>query len=152
MNDMTRRIAILWRAERLVTEIRLALLLRRAVWIALACFVAMFGLVMLNLAAFFALEELLGPPWGALALAAADFALAAMALVVAALFRPGRELEVAVELRNAALASLPTRPQDVVASVVGPQGLFREPLGAALTFVVSSLVAGLRRRSAKSGS
>src|SRR5256885_1235630 len=95
---------LLLRAERLVAKISLASMMRRALLMALAGLIAMFGLVMLNAAAFLALDVMLGHVWAALAVAGADFGLASLAVGMAMLSRAGRELKLARDLRDAALA------------------------------------------------
>ena len=49
----------------------------------------MFGLGMLNVATFFALELLWGPVWGAIAAALGDFVLAVVVVGIALAVRPG---------------------------------------------------------------
>ena len=51
-----RHLRILWRAERVIAETRLRILLRRSMLYALAGLIAVFGLAMLNVAAFYALR------------------------------------------------------------------------------------------------
>lgn len=91
------------RSEALVAEIRLRLLARKAALMAFCMAVSLFGIGMLNIAAFQALELLWGPVWTALTIAAVDFALAAMAFLLALMLKPGENLMLAQEVRQTAL-------------------------------------------------
>ena len=76
MKRVTRNITIVWRAERLIAQRRLAVLRKQMTAVAIAGLVGLFGLAMLCLAAYFALEPMLGAPVAALVVALANFLLA----------------------------------------------------------------------------
>lgn len=101
-----RHLRILWRAERVIAETRLRILLRRSMLYALAGLIAVFGLAMLNVAAFYALQPHWGPVWAALIAALGDFVIAVVIVAVALASRPGPETVAAVELRDASVEGL----------------------------------------------
>jgi hypothetical protein len=78
---------------------------------------AVFALLMLNLAGYFALAPLTGPAWAAVALAAIDLALAAVMLLLASATKPSRDLDLAREVRQTALASLEAHARDMQSQV-----------------------------------
>jgi hypothetical protein len=93
------------RAETIAAEIRLRLLARKLVLLFMAAAVALFGLALVNLALFNAIEIAWGPVWTPLLLGAVNLVLAALVFLLAVLRRPGPELAVAEDLRKAAGAA-----------------------------------------------
>lgn len=55
-----------------------------------------------NLAVFFALQQIWSSVWAAAAIAAANFILAIILIAIAKRARPGREMDLALEVRNMA--------------------------------------------------
>lgn len=148
MDAILRRVRLLWRAERLVAEIRLAALFRRLAFVAVALVVLMFGLAMLNVAAFFALAERLGQAWGALAVAGGDFVLAMLALLLGASGgRTSRELRLATEMRDATVEALEADAAALARSGIGR--FIRDPMGALPSFAASAVLAALSRAWSK---
>jgi hypothetical protein len=94
------------RATSISVEIRFRLYARKTFMMAFALAVAVIGGVMLNIAAFRALELLWGPVWTPLALAGINFAMAALFLVWAAFDHGGRDMALADEMRKTASAAL----------------------------------------------
>src|SRR5208282_4462753 len=100
IDNVLRNLRVLWRAESIVAEIRLHVIAARSGLRAFAGLIALFGLAMLNLAGYFALARWWEPVWAASAVAVVDFAVAGVLVLVAAQMKPGRELDLAVEVRN----------------------------------------------------
>ena len=67
---------------------------------------------MLNVAGFFALEEVWGPVYAALGVAVADFLVAALLLMWAGRLSTGPELELAREIRDSGLQDLEARAEE----------------------------------------
>ncbi len=153
MQSLFRHLRILCRIESTIAEIRLRALTRRAVLYSLAGLVALFGLGMLNVAAFFALEPHLGATWAAFAVAGGDFVLAIVALLVATAARPGPELNTALELRQAAIENLEAEFAVLQESLAWFSRAARNPLNTALPAViiplVTAIIRGLRRNKAE---
>ncbi|MCB5175665.1 MULTISPECIES: phage holin family protein [Microvirga] len=106
MDDVVRNLRVLWRAETIIADIRFRQVAIRSGLKGIAALLVAFAFLMGNLAAFFALEQVWGPIWAAAIIALASLAVAALLLLVAARAKPGREMELALEVRNAALQAL----------------------------------------------
>ena len=100
------QLRMLWRADRIIADIRLQHLLIGLGLRAFAGLIAAFGLLMLELSAYFALVQI----WSAIAAAAIlggiNFAIAAILFVVANRKPSGREIELASEVHDAAMQAL----------------------------------------------
>ena len=103
MQRLIRHIRVLTRVQSGIAEARLRLLARRSILLLLAGLVALFGLCMLNVAAFFWLRSLWGPVWAAAAMAAGDFVIAIAVGAVAVTAKSSTELRAALELRQATI-------------------------------------------------
>src|SRR5258708_39162061 len=71
-----------------------------------AALIAAFGLLMLGLAAYFALESVLGQVWAAASVGLANCMIALMLVLVASRIKPGRDLELAREVHRTAMEAL----------------------------------------------
>jgi len=67
----------------------------------------------MNLAGYNALQSAIGTIWAAAAIALADFAIAAIVLLLAMRSRPGPEIELALEVRKTALDSIQEDARDL---------------------------------------
>lgn len=106
LNAIFRHVRVLWRAETLIVEIKLRQALRRAGLMAFAGLIAVFGLAMLNVAAYFALAPLWGDAWAMFAVAVADFVIAGILVAMATGASASRDLEFATELRDQAIEGI----------------------------------------------
>jgi hypothetical protein len=106
LDAVTRHVRLLVRAETLILEVRLRALAQQSLLFATAGVVAAIGLAMLNVAAYVALEPLWGGLWTALAMAAADFIVAAVLAFVATRNPKAADLDMANQLRDQALETL----------------------------------------------
>jgi hypothetical protein len=79
---------------------------RRLGLFALAGLIAIFGPGMTNVAGFYALLESEGPVWAAAVVAAADFALAAIVILVSGRVKPDPEIERAFDAREMAIEAI----------------------------------------------
>ena len=116
MEKLSRGLRALARADTLIATIWLAVAAKRGALLALAALVAALGFGMLDAAGYFALEPRVGSLWAAASVAGADFLIAAMLLLAASYVRPGRDLDLALELRDNAiehLAAIAANPVDL---------------------------------------
>lgn len=124
MEKLSRALRALARADTLIATIWLAVAAKRGLLLALAALVAALGVGMLDVAGYFALEPHIGPLWGALSVAVGDFVVAALLALVASFVRPGRDLDLALELRENAveqLSALAANPVDLAGqALIGP--------------------------------
>ena len=117
MDSVVRSVRLLWRAEMMLVQIRLRIAVRKLGLVALAALIALFGLVMINVAAYVGLSTVVGPVWGAVIVAAVDFLIALILILIAQGLRPGPEIEVAEEVRALAIAELEAEAKEVQADI-----------------------------------
>lgn len=124
MERLSRALKALARADTLIATIWLTAAAKRGVLLALAALIAALGVGMLDVAAYFAIEPHVGAVWAAASVAGVDFVIAALLALAALLIRPGRDLELALELRGNAveqLTSLAANPMDLAGqALMGP--------------------------------
>lgn len=143
IEGLTRNLRVLWRAETIVNEIRLQRLATRTVTSLAAALIAVFGLGMLNLAGYLALAPVVGPVWGAVLTAVADFALAGLLLLLGSRAGSDREMALALEVRGMALDALEADARDLQSQALalrdqlvglrsGMASFVRHPLDGAL--------------------
>ena len=130
MEKLSRILRALGRADTLIATIWLTVAAKRGGLIWLAALIATLGLGMLDAAGYFALEPPVGSLWAAILVAVVDFLIAAILLVGALYVRPGRDLDLALELRDNAIEQL-------AAIAVNPADLAGRALLAPLTGVVT---------------
>lgn len=127
----------LWRTERIVADIRLKHLLGSFGLKALAALFAACGLLLFELGAYFALVQV----WTAIAAAALlggiNLALAAGLLLLAVKRPPPRELALALDIENSAIAALQA---EVRTMQVQGFSSFNHPWGAALATILPRLI------------
>lgn len=111
MDNLVRNLRVLWRAESIIADIRFRQMMARSSMRGIAALLGGFAFLMGNLALFFALEQAWGAIWAAALIGLANLLLAIILLVVAERSKPGREMELALELRNTALQALETDAQ-----------------------------------------
>ena len=164
IDDLVRDFQVLWKADSLVGRIWLNVLSKRLALSVFAALIAVFGLGMANVAGFMGLQAAYGPVASAAIVAVVDLGLAALVFGLASRTRPGAELELALEVRKMALASIQSDSADVRLAVeqMGRDirqtrdsiaGLVQNPLGAAterlLVPAAVSVLKGLREKRTK---
>ena len=112
-DHLLRDFQVLQKADFLIGRIWLNVLVRRAGLFAFAALIAVFGLGMANVAGFYALQASLGSVWAAAIVAAFDFVIAAIVLLVGGNTRPGPEIDVAFEVRKMAVEALQADTRDL---------------------------------------
>jgi hypothetical protein len=135
MDNLVRHLRILWRADSIIADIYLRLLVTRSGLISFAGLIAVFGLLMLNVAGYLALEQLWGRIWAAIAVASIDFAISLLLVVMAARSKPGRELDLALEVRGIALRGLENEVSSLQAELVALRDEFRDAKANLTRFV-----------------
>ena len=99
IDHLLRDLQVLRKAAILIGKIWLNVLARRLGFLAFAGLIGLFGLGMANVAGYNALQSSIGIIWAATVVAIADFANAAIMLLLASNSRPGPEIDVALEVR-----------------------------------------------------
>lgn len=139
-----------WRTEHIIADIRLNYLLGSLGLKAFAALFAAFGLLLFELAAYFALVQLWNAIISAVLLGVFNLLLAAT-LLLFGLKRPlPRELALASEVQNSAVAALQVEARALQANALGG---FRHPWEAALATLLPRLIPivirALKRSKAK---
>ena len=151
---ISRNISIVLRAERMITRRQMTILRNQTGMIALAALVATIGLVMLNIAGFFYLDQTMTPQGAALTVALVDMVLAVLVAVFAGRQNAKAELEPVTEVRDMAIEDLEAELQGTLGELreAGDnlRRIVRDPLGSALPAVVGPiLTAALRKATRK---
>lgn len=104
--NVVRHLRALWRTDRIIADIRLRHLLTGLGLRAFAALIAAFGLMMLELSAYFALIQIWSAIWAAAILGLVNFAIAAILFVIASKPPSGRELDLATEIHGTSIDAL----------------------------------------------
>jgi hypothetical protein len=148
VENIIRNVRVLWRADRIIAEIQLRRLLAGAVTRAFAGLFAAFGVLMLELAAYFALVQVWTAIASAMALGVFNLALAGFILLVAGRAgKAGGDYEVAMALHNSAVENLQLQARSF--ETVRSSGLGIESILSAVAVpAITMLVKSLRQRKA----
>lgn len=148
--NIVRHLRVLWRTDRFIADIRLRHLLIGLGLRAFAALIATFGLLMLELSAYFALVQI----WSAIAAAAilgtVNFAIAAVLFVVAGRPPSGRDIELANEIHGASIEALQLEARALQAQV---SGAVHHPLSTivpVLVPLIAIIVKSLRKTATES--
>lgn len=145
MQSLFRHLRILLRLESTIIEMRLRTAIRSAVLLALAALIAVFGLGMLNVAAYVGLQPILGSLWAAIAAAGGDFVIAIIIVVIALAAKPTAEINTAIELRQAAVEGLETEFANLEGRFSFLSRLARNPLDTAIPTILVPLITAIIR-------
>jgi hypothetical protein len=113
IDHLLRDLQVLRKADIIIAKIWLNVLARRLGLFAFAGLIGLFGLGMANVAGYNALQSSIGIVWAATVVAIADFAIAAVVVLLAGRSRPGPEIDIALELRKTALESIHEDARDL---------------------------------------
>ncbi|MFK4658946.1 membrane protein implicated in regulation of membrane protease activity [Bradyrhizobium japonicum] len=148
--NIVRHLRVLWRTDRIIADIRLRHLLMGLGLRAFAALIAAFGLLMLELSAYFALVQIWSAIAAAAILGAVNFAIAAVLFVVAGRPPSGRDIELANEIHGASIEALQLEARALQAQV---SGAVHHPLGTivpVLVPLIAIIVKSLRKRATES--
>lgn len=161
IDNLVRDLQVLWKADSLIGKIWLNVMARRFGLFAFAGLIAVFGLGMANVAGFYGLQTAWGPVWAAAIVAAADFIMAIFIMMLARNAHPGPEIELALDVRKMAIASIQADARDLKLTIdaLGQEirhtrdsiaGFVHHPLDAAteklLIPAVLAVIRGLRSK------
>jgi hypothetical protein len=134
---IVKHLRVLWRTDRIIADLRMRHLLVGLGLRAFAALIAAFGLLMLELSAYFALVQIWSAISAAAILGAVNFAIAAVLCVVAARPPAGRELELATEIHGSAVDALQLEAQALQSQV---SGVIHHPLNGVLPLLIVPLI------------
>ena len=134
---IVRNLRALWRTDRIIAEIRMRHLLVGLGLRAFAALIAGFGLLMLELSAYFALVQICSAVSAAAILGVVNFVIAAVLFVIAGRPPAGRELELASEIHGSAVDALQIEARAMQAQL---SGMVHHPLNSILPLLVAPLI------------
>ena len=148
-DNVVKNLRALWRTDRIIAELRLRHMLVGLGLRAFAALIAAFGLLMLELSAYFALVQIWSASSAAAILGALNFAIAAVLFAIAGRAPAGRELELANEIHGSAMEALQNEARGMQQQFVG---MVHHPLNSALPLIlvplISIVVKSLKRSKA----
>lgn len=106
METLVRNLKLLWKSQGILAEIQVKVLTQKIVLSVFAGLAGLFGLGMLNLAVFFAVEQSLGPTTASLLVGLGNIVIAAGVLLVVQRLDGGREAQVVEEVRDLVLSDI----------------------------------------------
>ncbi|MGJ4888100.1 phage holin family protein [Bradyrhizobium sp. HKCCYLRH3099] len=104
--NVVKHLRLLWRTDRVIADIRLRHLLVGLGLRAFAALIAVFGLLMFELAAYLGLVQITSAVVAAAALGGCNIVIAALLLIIASRAPSGRELELANEIHSSSMDAL----------------------------------------------
>ena len=108
-DNIVRSLRLLWRADKVIAEVRLRHMLVGFGLLAFAALISAFGLLMFEMAAYFALVQLVSAIAAAAILGAVNLVIALILVVIASRRSLGQELTLANEIHDTAIEALQTR-------------------------------------------
>ena len=152
--NVVKHLRALWRTDRIIADIRLRHLLVGLGLRSFAALIAAFGLLMLELAAYFALVQIWSAIAAAAALGAINFVIAGILFFVAGRPPSGRDIELANEIHGASIEALQLEARALHAEVSGavhhPLSTIVPVLVPLIAIIVKSLRKTARERAASS--
>jgi membrane protein implicated in regulation of membrane protease activity len=134
--NVVKNLRVLWRTDRIIADIRMRHMLVGLGLRAFAALIAAFGLLMLELSAYFALVQIWSAISAAAILGAVNFAIAAILFVVAARPPSGRELELANEIHGSSVDALQLEAR----ALSQVSGAIHHPLNGVLPLLIVPLI------------
>jgi hypothetical protein len=135
--NAVKHLRVLWRTDRIIADLRMRHLLVGLGLRAFAALIAAFGLLMLELSAYFGLFQVWSAISAAAILGAVNFAIAAVLFVIAARPPAGRELELATEIHGSAVDALQLEARVLQSQV---SGMIHRPLNGVLPLLIVPLI------------
>jgi len=134
--NVAKHLRLLWRTDRVIADIRLRHLLVGLGLRAFAALIAVFGLLLLELAAYLTLVQIASAAQAAAALGACNFVIAAVLLLIAARPPSGREIELANEIHDSSIEALQVEARSLQSQV---SSLINHPLNNLIPLLIIPL-------------
>ena len=148
VESLFRKMRVLWRADAIIAQMQLQHLLTSLGFRALAALIGAFGLLMLEFAAYLTLVQTSSAIVAALVLAAVNFAIALIIILIAERRKSGREMQLALDLHKSAMAALQSDAALLQANFTSVRSAITHPLDSALVGLIVP-AAGLLMRALK---
>ncbi|MCP4614929.1 MAG: phage holin family protein [Bradyrhizobium sp.] len=138
--SIIRNLRLLWRADKIIAELRLHRMLVRLGLVAFAGLIAAFGLLMFELAAYFALVGVVSAITAAAILGAVNFLISLILILVASRRGQSQELGLATEIHDSAIEALQLEAKTGHAEF---NQLLHHPLQGVLPLIVPLITAAI---------
>jgi hypothetical protein len=138
--NVVKNLRLLWRSDRIIAEMRLRHMLVGLGLRAFAALIAAFGLLMFELAAYFALVQVLNAVTAAAILGAVNLAIALILVFIASRRSLGQEATLANEIHDTALDALQVEAQAAHSQI---SRLVHHPLEGVLPLIVPLITAAV---------
>ncbi|MGD0848419.1 phage holin family protein [Bradyrhizobium sp.] len=135
--NVVKHLRVLWRTDRIIADLRMRHLLVGLGLRAFAALIAAFGLLMLELAAYFALVQYWNAISAAAILGVVNFVIAGILFAIAAKPPAGRELELATEIHSSSIDALQLEARALQSQV---SGAIHHPLNGVLPLLIVPLI------------
>jgi hypothetical protein len=135
--NIVKNLRVLWRTDRIIADIRMRHMLVGLGLRTFAALIAVFGLLMLELSAYFSLVQIWSAIAAAAILGALNFVLAAILFMIAAKSPSGRELELASEIHGTSVDALQLEARALQAEL---SGMIHHPLNGILPLLIVPLI------------
>ena len=135
--NVVKNLRVLWRTDRIIAEIRMRHMLVGLGLRAFAALIAAFGLLMLELSAYFALVQVWSAISAAAILGALNFVIAAILFALAARPPAERELELATEIHGSSVDALQLEARALQSEL---SGMIHHPLNGVLPLLIVPLI------------
>jgi 4-amino-4-deoxy-L-arabinose transferase-like glycosyltransferase len=135
--NVVKQLRVLWRTDRIIADLRMRHLLVGLGLRAFAALIAAFGLLTLELAAYFALVQYWNAISAAAILGVVNFMIAAILFAIAAKPPAGRELELATEIHSSSVDALQLEARALQSQV---SGAIHHPLNGKLPLLIVPLI------------
>lgn len=135
--NVVKHLRVLWRTDRIIADLRMRHLLVGLGLRAFAALIAAFGLLMLELAAYFALVQYWNAISAAAILGVVNFVIAGILFAIAAKPPAGRELELATEIHSSSIDALQLEARALQSQV---SGAIHRPLNGVLPLLIVPLI------------
>ena len=135
--NVVKNLRVLWRTDRIIADIRLRHMLVGLGLRAFAALIAAFGLLMLELSAYFALVQIWSAISAAAILGGVNFLIAAILFVISGRPPSGRELELANEIHGSSVEALQLEARALQSQV---SGMIHHPLNGILPLLIVPLI------------
>lgn len=139
MDRLASNLRVLWRANTILADLKVRQMLLRSGINAFAALVSAFGLLMAELAAYFALIQISTAISAAVALSVVNFAIAGGLALVASRVRLGHEFDLANEVHKNAMEGLQADIRSIPKEFASIAGSIKHPLESSLPLLIVPL-------------
>jgi hypothetical protein len=139
-DNIIRNLRLLWRADKIIAEMRLRHMLVGTGLVTFAALIAAFGLLMFELAAYFALVGVVSAITAAAILGAVNLSISLILVLIASRRGHGHELGLANEIHDTAIEALQLEAKAVQADF---GQLLHHPLNGVLPLIVPLITAAI---------